>query len=335
MARSEARLQFGMWRAGLDGLGPLAKLVYCVLLTEPTLNHCGVGAVRMSRWAKDASLTIADTEKALQELIHGTFIVVDDDTEEVFVRTLIRNDGVAAQPYVLKGALREAVLTASPVIRQALAGELRKLPPKAPDGTSKAGKRVVYPDPHATADELWPVSRPTPPKPTRKGPETLFDANPSETLSEGSSSNPSETLHGGGGGGGISSCVAISVERTTASQDRDASAEPAAETPNKVAQRLARAHYERHPLVPFVAVMKLSKRALDGGYSEPAVAAALLKLSVEGRPVTADSLRIALDGPPLRSTSSPQPVDRLHGWQALKTGTDDRALIALPGGESA
>lgn len=330
MARSEARLQFGMWRAGLDGLGPLAKLVYCVLLTEPTLNHCGVGAVRMSRWAKDASLTIADTEKALQELIDGQFVVIDDDTEEVFVRTLIRNDGVASQPYVLKGALREAVLTASPAIRRALASELRKLPPKAPDGVSKAGKRVVYPDPHATADELWPDLPPPPPKPSRKGPETLFDEDPSETLSKGSSSNPSETLHGGGGGGGggISSQVATSVSRSAASQTTPT------DTANKIAQRLARTHYDRHPLVSFVAVMKICKRAVDGGYPEDAIAAALARLADANRSVTLDSLRIELDGPPVRSTGSP-PEDRIAGWQRLKTGTDDRSLIALPGGETA
>ena len=211
MARSEARLQFGLWRAGLDGLSPNAKLMYCVLLTEPTLNHCGVGAVRISRWARDASLSIEDTEKALAELTDSAHVVIDDDTEEVFVRTLIRRDGVADQPYVLKGALREAVLTSSPQIRKALAAELRKLPPRQPDGVSKAGKKVTYPDPHATADELDP---PGSPKPTRKGSENLFDENPSERVSKGSSSKGSESLHGGGGGGGgISPSSGGSVSR--------------------------------------------------------------------------------------------------------------------------
>lgn len=201
MARSEARLQFGCWRTGLTGLGPHEKLLYCVLLTEPTLNHCGVGAVRLTRWAKDASLSIRETEKALAALCDGEWVFVDDDTEELFVRSLIRNDGVVNQPYVLKGALREAVLTASPRIRVALAAELRRLPPRPADGVSKAGKPVTYPDPHATADLLDP---PGSPKPTR---------NPSETLSE-SAEKGSETLHGGGGGdgGGTSSPVATQVQ---------------------------------------------------------------------------------------------------------------------------
>lgn len=206
MARSEARLQFGCWRTGLTGLGPHEKLLYCVLLTEPTLNHCGVGAVRLTRWAKDASLSIPETEKALAALCDGEWVFVDDDTEELFVRSLIRNDGVVNQPYVLKGALREAVLTSSPRIRLALARELRKLPSRPADGVSKVGKPVTYPDPHATADLLDP---PGSPKPTEKTPETLFS-----TAEKGS-----ETLHGGGGGdgGGTSSPVATQVQRSLSS----------------------------------------------------------------------------------------------------------------------
>lgn len=223
MARSHARLQFGVWRTGLGELGPHAKLLYCVLLTEPTLNHCGVGAMRVSRWAKDASLTLEETEKALRELTDGAYIFLDDDTEEVFVRTLIRNDGVVDQPYVLKGALREALLAASPRIRKALAGELRKLPPRAPDGVSKAGRKVTYPDPHETADVLDP--QPLSPKPSRKAPETLFEGaeNPSESPLGG----------GGGGGGGISSPVGTSVT------DISSSAKPPREDVQKLCLRLA------------------------------------------------------------------------------------------------
>lgn len=330
MARSEARLQFGMWRAGLDGLSPHSKLVYCVLLTEPTLNHCGVGAVRMSRWAKDASLTIADTEKALQELVDGGFVVVDDDTEEVFVRTLIRNDGVAAQPYVLKGALREAVQTASAQIRRVLASELRKLPPQQPEGVSKRGTKVVYPDPHATADVLDPAP---PVKPTRKGPETLFDGDPSERVSEGSMSKGSRSLHGGGGGGGggNSSSVGTPVSRSAGAAKR---ADTAEETnPNKIAQRLARAYHERVPLCSFVAVMKIVKKAIDAGYPAADIEAALNRLADTKRSVTADALRIELDGRPLQSV--PAAATQM-GWQSMKTGSDAvQPFAALPGGESA
>lgn len=287
MARSEARLQFGLWRTGLEGLSAHAKLVYAVLLTEPTINQCGVGAIRTSRWARDASLTIAETDKALGELVTENKILLDDDTEEVFVRTLIRNDGVAKQPYVLKGALREALQTTSPTIRRSLAGELRKLPPRQPDGVSKSGAKVVYPDPHATADQLDP---PGSPKPTRKSPETLFEP----------SQKGSETLHGGGGGGGTSSYVATQVEITTAGRaEKRAPANPRPIT--KAAQELAKAYHERVPLCRFPAIMKICKRALETGYEFNAVKSALLRLADTGRSVTIDSLRIEMDGPPVRA----------------------------------
>lgn len=192
MARSEARLQFGIWR-GLDGLGADGKLLYAVLLTEPTINHAGVGAVRLALWARNASLTAEEAQKALASLVDSQHVLVDEETEEVFVRTMIRNDGVWKQPYVLKGALQEALLTNSAAIRRALATELRKLPPRQPDGVSKAGKPIHYPDPHAAADLLDPQDSPPP---VRK-PST----DPSETLSEGSQDG-SKTLGGGGGGRG-------------------------------------------------------------------------------------------------------------------------------------
>jgi hypothetical protein len=192
MARNEARLQIDLWQEGLDGLGPHAKLMYCVLLTEPTVNHAGVGAWRQSRWARNASLTAAETAKALDELIDGDFVLIDTDKEEFLVRTLIRNDGVADQPYVLKGALAAALGVKSKRIRWVLAQELRKLPPKRPNGKSKSGKTVVYPDPHGVADVLDPPGSPAPRDPherVSKGSQDPPETHPTEKGFETQSSD--------------------------------------------------------------------------------------------------------------------------------------------------
>lgn len=235
MSRSEARLQFGIWREGLDGASTNARLLYVVLLTEPTMNHAGVGAMRLSKWSVNAALSADDTTAALAELATGQWVVVDRKTEEILVRTMIRNDGVADQPNVLKGAIREALQTESVKLRKVLADELRKLPPKRPDGVSKAGKPVLYPDPHAAADELdppgpKPPGKPFPnpsgacaktpePKPFPNGSGTLLDV--PGTLPEPSKSepfpNPSRTPGGGGGGGGeVVTSVGGSVSRPAA-----------------------------------------------------------------------------------------------------------------------
>jgi len=208
MARSEARLKIGCWRTGLGGLSAHAKLMYCVLLTEPTLNHAGVGRTCLALWADNASLTMGEAEKALRELCDGRWVLIDETTHEVFVRTLIRNDGTPDQPYLLKGALKQGLLAESPAIRRTLAEELRKLPPRAPDGVSKTGRKIVYPDPHEAADVLDPPPPdPTPtPKATREAPETLF-----EGVGDAKKGLETQGGRGGGRGGGISSSVGGSV----------------------------------------------------------------------------------------------------------------------------
>jgi hypothetical protein len=231
MGRSEARLQFGAFSTGLKGHSAHAKLMYVVVLAEPTVNHCGVGAIRLGRWAREASLTVAEAEAALKELGSGDLpqIVLDEETEEVFVRTLIRNDRVAEQPYVLKGALREALRVESPEIRRYLAAELRKLPEKSPDKISTNGRQVTYPDPHATAAQIDPGPPPEPsPEPSRKGLETLSEDSPegSETLS---GEKGLERVHGGGGGGGSSYVRRSSLSSRT--EARDAETKPKLDEP--------------------------------------------------------------------------------------------------------
>jgi hypothetical protein len=160
MARSEARLKFGIWR-GLRGASAPAKLLYCVLLTDDSVNYAGVGRYCPELWAQNAEMPLDRIEKALGELVAHGWVVVDGFS--FLIRTMIRNDGVADQPNVLKAALREAQQVHSLTIRKVLAAELRKLPPKRPD-TVKGGKAFAHPDPHAVADELDPPPPPKPPK---------------------------------------------------------------------------------------------------------------------------------------------------------------------------
>jgi hypothetical protein len=192
MARSEARLQFAIWR-GVESLPPLAKLLYVVLLTEPTVNHAGVGALRESLWAQHAGLTADEASKALTQLQDERHVLVDTRTQEVLIRTIIRNDGVADQPNILKAACVAARLVQSPKLRAALAAELRKLPPKPPDVVTPAGRKFVHADPHAVAAELDP--RPDPgPGVASDIPNGQVPQNPSQNPSPEPFGNPSGTL---------------------------------------------------------------------------------------------------------------------------------------------
>lgn len=74
----------------------------------------------------------------------------------------------------------------------------------------------------------------------------------------------------------------------------------ASPTPGQRAQRLAKGYTDRVPLSAFLAVRAVVAKAIGAGYSDDAVESALSRLVDEGRGVTADSLRIALEGPPRR-----------------------------------
>lgn len=126
MARSEARLQFGIWD-GLAALSDAGKLAYMVVLTEETVTHCGKGALRKSLWGKKLSWSIDQVDAALSEMDSKRYVFVDEDTEEILVRTFIRGDQVERRPNVMKAALKSAPMVKSPRLRLELAAELRKL----------------------------------------------------------------------------------------------------------------------------------------------------------------------------------------------------------------
>lgn len=180
MPRAEARLKAGIW-IGLRGVSPHAKLLYAVILTESSLQHCGIAAYQLDKWTEQAELTPSEAEKAFAELNASRHVL--RDRWEILVRTYIRHDGIAEQPNMLKAALKGAALIESPFLRRALAVELRKLPPQRPAEVKERNGRAFlfeYPDPHACADEIDPPDVVVEPFP-----------NPSERVPEGFG-NPSD-----------------------------------------------------------------------------------------------------------------------------------------------
>lgn len=181
MARSHVRLQLGLWRKpGHADVSKDARFLYVTILGDEALNQAGVVVLRPSVWAEDAAMSDPEVGAALRELDARRFVVIDGRTRELLVRTFIRNDGVADQPNVLRGALSAAAQVRSAKIRAAIAVELRKLPPaRAPRATSN-GRVFTYPDPHASARELDPDGD-LPPSGQR--PARNPSRNPSEALS--------------------------------------------------------------------------------------------------------------------------------------------------------
>src|SRR5690349_6444992 len=106
-----------------------AQRVYLLLLSQHALNYAGVQLLHERLWAKYSSdSTIEEINAGITELRTAGFVAVDDETEEILVRSFIRNDGLWKQPRMLGCALEDARLVESAALRRALAAELRRLP---------------------------------------------------------------------------------------------------------------------------------------------------------------------------------------------------------------
>ena len=113
------------------------------LLSQEELTYCGTMPLRVPRWArKAAGLTTADVELELK-MLEGTaypsanpdqssarqpFVITDQDTGELLIRSMMRRDNAWKQPNLLKQARESAEQIESPRIRGVLLAELRRLP---------------------------------------------------------------------------------------------------------------------------------------------------------------------------------------------------------------
>jgi hypothetical protein len=102
--------------------------LYFLLLSQSSMSYAGVLPLTVRRWANlAAGMSSQEIREALDELHAARFVVVDEDTEEVLVRSFIRNDGLWKQPRMLSQAIGHAHEVESNPIRMTIADELRLL----------------------------------------------------------------------------------------------------------------------------------------------------------------------------------------------------------------
>lgn len=119
--------------------------LYCLLISYSTRNFAGVLPLTLKRWAKSTGDgTVDNVTDALKSLVAARFVAVDWDSEELLVRTYIRNDEVYRQPNLLKSALKSACQVESKALRWVLHDELSRLPThKEADITERVAKELV------------------------------------------------------------------------------------------------------------------------------------------------------------------------------------------------
>lgn len=108
MARNHATIYSAIWSdPDFVALKATAQRLYLLLVSQPDLNSCGVIAYRPKVWARLApDLSAVNIVRDVKILAEARFIVVDEDTDELVIRSFMRHDGVLKAPNIFKAAAR-------------------------------------------------------------------------------------------------------------------------------------------------------------------------------------------------------------------------------------
>lgn len=198
MARGHARIKTTIWKdETFTARTPEAQRVYFMLLSQPGLSFCGVIDYTGRRWAALAKGTTAKTiAKAVEELADAKFVVLDEDHEELWVRSFVRHDGVlSGGPKLLSAMWKDFAAIASPLIRERF---LAALPPEiregAPDGVSDTPSDGASDTPSDTDPPEDAMPHPMPRGGARPLPSSHHPQPPSPATDPGHQPNPSAGL---------------------------------------------------------------------------------------------------------------------------------------------
>lgn len=131
---SFAKLHERIW-LGEDwlDLSHTAQWLYMALVSRK-LNRAGVADWRPKRLtALSPTITRDGIEAAAEELADAKFVIIDEDTEEILVRSYIRNDELWKQHNLMVSAANAYGHTASRLLRGVIVHELRRLRDEMPD----------------------------------------------------------------------------------------------------------------------------------------------------------------------------------------------------------
>lgn len=193
MAREHARIFCSIWNPDDDFVErtPEAQRLFFLIISQREMNNGGVIPLMISKWARRSKhTTAADIRKAFDELVEHRYLVVDESTEEVLVRSHLRRDEVMKHRYMRRSALRAVEQIESPQLRREVARELHRIGDS--DGIVTAS--LLDPDGISSTqlDAIGSGSRRTQPDDVATG---------SRTTQPDGIELGSQTTHGGRGGG--------------------------------------------------------------------------------------------------------------------------------------
>lgn len=145
MARDRANINTAIWSSEefRDLPGDQQRL-YFLLVTHPKLSYVGLVDWRPARLASmssdDTKESIVRTALALQD---ARFVFIDDETEEILVRSFMRHDGLLKQPKLSISMVNAYGEIASKRIREVVTHELQRLHTENPEWAAFRQEKVM------------------------------------------------------------------------------------------------------------------------------------------------------------------------------------------------
>lgn len=156
MARDHARIKTSIWDdPDFVRLSTREQHLYFVLMSNKGLSRCGVITYIPSRFERlAADLTPARFKAATSGLRAARFVVLDERTQELLLRSYVRHDGVLDRLNMGKatGSAFEAVV--SDRIRRVVGDELARLMKERPDLPGWIGLAATSPTAHSMASGM-------------------------------------------------------------------------------------------------------------------------------------------------------------------------------------
>lgn len=191
MAREYARVKVKIWADDdFRSLPVHAQWAYFMLITSPKMTLCGVTDWRPKRLASFAGDTTQnDVEAGVQVLAESGYVVVDEDMEEVLVRSFIRHDGVYKTPNIASAMVKDYAGVASKVLRGVIIHELLRLRDEEPTIKAWAVASEILTEQSVDPSTITPFK--ASPNPSLKG----CEQNPSAKASAKASGTGSHIPH--------------------------------------------------------------------------------------------------------------------------------------------
>lgn len=182
MPRNVAIIKTAIWESGSDfrALTENAQWTYLMLISQRQINTCGVLSYTPERWQHLSGDTKRGrVVRGLNELAAERYVIVDEKTGELLVRTFVRHDQVWKKPNLVSAArsqfkeilsdtIRSYLASAHPWIADERLPVSEGVPEPVPEGATETPSQTPSETPprtRARAQARPPASRLPSPKP--------------------------------------------------------------------------------------------------------------------------------------------------------------------------